>query len=82
MDAGQADRPYRTDQQNYIVDCHFRQIEEPYRLAAQLAEIPGIAEHGLFIDYADAALAADAGEIMVLRQGHATRPLSRIETLP
>ncbi|HVO62793.1 MAG TPA: ribose-5-phosphate isomerase RpiA [Terriglobales bacterium] len=67
---------YITDQQNYIVDCHFGVIEDPRALAAELEAIPGIAEHGLFIDYAAAALVADRAEVQFLRRG---RPVCRVE---
>src|SRR5271170_1984232 len=53
-----AEEPYLTDQQNYILDCKFGVIEFPADLAARLEKIPGIAEHGLFLGYASAALIA------------------------
>jgi ribose 5-phosphate isomerase A len=74
--------PYFTDQQNYIVDCHFGGITDPRWLASKLETTPGIAEHGLFIDYAKAALVADGSEVMVLRRGQGVRPISQFETLP
>jgi ribose 5-phosphate isomerase A len=45
-------QPFITDEGNYILDCNFGQIDKPAELAAQLEKIPGIVEHGLFIDYA------------------------------
>lgn len=82
MLSGRTARPYLTDQRNYIVDCHFGVIEDPRELASELGATPGIAEHGLFIDYANAALVADGPEILVLRQGKVTRPISQFKTLP
>ncbi len=82
MMAGQGNQPYLTDQQNYIVDCQFGRIADPRSLAAKLEATPGIAEHGLFIDYANAALIADADEVMVLRRGRAASSISQFETLP
>jgi len=75
-------RPYLTDQQNYIVDCHFGGIGDPRALATELEAIPGIAEHGLFIDYANAALIADGGDVRVLRRGQSARPVSEFNDLP
>ncbi len=72
---------YLTDQQNYIVDSHFGVIADPRTLAKELEAIPGIAEHGLFIDYADAALIADGSEVVVLRNGDA-RSISDFHDLP
>lgn len=73
---------YVTDQQNYIVDCHFGVIEDPRVLGSKLEAIPGIAEHGLFIDYADAAVIADGSDIHVFRRGQSPRPVAEFEGLP
>lgn len=42
-----------TDNHNYILDCQFEGIEDPFRLSRQLNDIPGVVENGLFIDVAD-----------------------------
>ena len=76
------DRPYMTDQQNYIVDCHFGKIKDPRRLASNLETIPGIAEHGLFIDYAKAALTADGEQVSVWLAGKPACPLPNFSELP
>jgi len=47
------DRPYLTDQQNYVLDCHFGLIAQPAFLAGQLSSIPGILGHGLFLSEID-----------------------------
>jgi ribose 5-phosphate isomerase A len=47
--------PYRTDQQNFILDCRFGPIAEPFRLASLLSAIPGVLGHGLFLTEIDAA---------------------------
>lgn len=75
-------QPYLTDQQNYIVDCHFGTIEDPRGLASKLEAIPGIAEHGLFIDYANAAIIADGSDVRVFRRGHDVRLIKEFEALP
>src|SRR5208283_1390864 len=48
--------PYLTDNCNQILDCCFREIEDPAALAVALSNIPGIFEHGLFIGLASVAL--------------------------
>lgn len=73
---------YITDQQNYIVDCHFGVIEDPRGLASKLEAIPGIAEHGLFIDYAKAAILAEGNAARIFRPGHDPLPVSEVELLP
>lgn len=47
---------YLTDEKNWILDCDFGLIEDPQKLATQLSLIPGVVEHGLFIDIANLIL--------------------------
>jgi ribose 5-phosphate isomerase A len=82
MDQESQSRPYLTDQQNYILDCHFRVIEQPARLASKLEKIPGIVEHGLFIGYARAALVAHGERVRMLLRNGASEPLSSGDKLP
>lgn len=51
-----AGEPFITDEGHHILDCHFEQIPDPPALAYTLSEIPGVVEHGLFIDLADVLL--------------------------
>lgn len=67
MNAQRPAEPYFTDQGNYIVDCRCSAIGDARALAAKLESVPGIAEHGLFIDYATSAIIADDSEVFVLR---------------
>lgn len=69
------DQPYLTDQHNQILDCHFGEIEDPADLARHLQKIPGIAEHGLFLDCAKTALIADGSQLSILRSGQPQMPL-------
>ena len=41
-----------TDGGNYILDCHCGRIPDAEALAARLSNVPGVVEHGLFIDIA------------------------------
>jgi len=82
MDAASQTRPYFTDQQNYILDCRFRAIAQPARLASELEKIPGIVEHGLFIGYARAALVAEGTEVRMLSPDGRTQALSGGDELP
>lgn len=43
------DAPFRTDQENWVLDCAFGPIADPAALAAALSEIPGMLGHGLFL---------------------------------
>jgi ribose 5-phosphate isomerase A len=75
-------QPYLTDQRNYILDCKFGVIESPADLAARLEKIPGIAEHGLFLGYANAALIARGSDLFVLRSNVAAKPIEDFHALP
>jgi ribose 5-phosphate isomerase A len=61
-------KPYVTDENHHILDCHFGLISDADRLALKLNEMPGIVEHGLFIGMAKVALFAKGGAILELRR--------------
>jgi ribose 5-phosphate isomerase A len=61
-------KPYLTDENNYILDCRFGQIEDADALAWQLSDMPGVVEHGLFIGMASVVLVAYGSEIIELRR--------------
>ncbi|MGY6633226.1 MAG: ribose-5-phosphate isomerase RpiA [Alkalilacustris sp.] len=48
--------PARTDQGNLILDLHLGRIDDAHRLALALSQIPGVVEHGLFLDLCDRVL--------------------------
>ncbi|MGB0906698.1 MAG: ribose-5-phosphate isomerase RpiA [Maricaulaceae bacterium] len=45
--------PLITDGGHYILDSRCRKIPNPSETAARLSEIPGVMEHGIFVDLAD-----------------------------
>jgi len=47
------DGPVVTDNGNLLLDCAFGAVDDPAALAATLAGVPGILEHGLFVGLAD-----------------------------
>ncbi|MBU0496739.1 MAG: ribose-5-phosphate isomerase RpiA [Candidatus Thermoplasmatota archaeon] len=47
------DEKYLTDNANYLLDCDFDRIEDPEALDIALHAIPGVVEHGLFINLVD-----------------------------
>jgi ribose 5-phosphate isomerase A len=51
--AKRKDGPVVTDNGNLVLDCAFGAIDDPSTLATQLATLPGIVEHGLFVGEAD-----------------------------
>jgi len=58
-------QPLRTDQGNYIIDCHFRQIIAATQLEERLNMIPGVVENGLFIALCTRMIMADGEKIVV-----------------
>ncbi|MFB6137397.1 MAG: ribose-5-phosphate isomerase RpiA [Halobacteriaceae archaeon] len=52
-DAERKDGPVVTDNGNLVLDCAFGEIEDPGALAAELAALPGVVAHGLFVGLAD-----------------------------
>jgi ribose 5-phosphate isomerase A len=59
--------PFVTDEGHHILDCSFGQIPDPPVLARRLSDMPGIVEHGLFIDMASVVLIARGHEVTELR---------------
>lgn len=74
--------PYWTDQNNWILDCNFRSIPDPHSLAAQLRSIPGILEHGLFLDLAKLAVIADGNRVSLLRPDRAPVSAVSLASMP
>ncbi|MFB6095976.1 MAG: ribose-5-phosphate isomerase RpiA [Haloferacaceae archaeon] len=51
--AERKDGPVITDNGNLVLDCDFGRIDDPGALAGTLSAVPGVVEHGLFVDMAD-----------------------------
>lgn len=59
---------YVTDGGHHIIDASFGRIPDAEALAGGLARIPGVVEHGLFLNLADAAIiASEKGVRMMAR---------------
>ena len=55
-------QPYKTDQNNFILDANLGQMADPHRIAEKLDGRAGIVEHGLFLGLAsDVIIAAEDG---------------------
>jgi ribose 5-phosphate isomerase A len=63
---GPAGAPFLTDQGNYVLDCHFGLISDPQTLAVRLDEIPGLIEHGLFLDLASRVIIGSGDSFILI----------------
>ncbi|DBA67664.1 TPA: hypothetical protein ACH3X2_001257 [Trebouxia sp. C0005] len=53
------DKPYITDNQNYIVDLYFQEpLKDPYAAAEAISKLTGIVDHGLFLNMVDVVVIA------------------------
>jgi ribose 5-phosphate isomerase A len=60
------DVPFRTDENNLILDAHFGPLEDLPRMDAQLKARAGIVEHGLFLGLAQIVVWAGAEGVSVM----------------
>jgi ribose 5-phosphate isomerase A len=58
--------PLVTDGGNYILDSRCEKIPNPAETAAALARIPGVMEHGLFIDLADVIVIGEDEHVKIM----------------
>ena len=52
-----------TDNKNYLIDLDLQRINNPAKLATELIQIPGVVDHGLFIDYASMVIMGKGNEV-------------------
>ena len=60
--------PFVTDEGHHILDCSFGQIVDPPSLARTLDAMPGVVDHGLFINLASVVLVARGSEVQEIRR--------------
>jgi ribose 5-phosphate isomerase A len=61
------EKPYMTDNSNYIIDCSFGEIPHPAELHDKINAIVGVVENGLFINLARKLVAGYSnGDVKVL----------------
>jgi ribose 5-phosphate isomerase A len=65
---GEGDRVFVTDGGHWLLDARLQRIVDPKALAARLAAVPGVMEHGLFIDMAQAAILAGPEGIRLIER--------------
>lgn len=62
------DRPFMSDNGNYIVHCGFERIDDPREMEATIALIPGVVDSGLFVDLASKIIVASEDGIRILER--------------
>jgi ribose 5-phosphate isomerase A len=65
---GQDGHAFVTDGGHWIIDASFGRIADPARLAHDLAVIPGVMEHGLFVGLAQTVILAGRDGIRVVER--------------
>ncbi|KAM7272738.1 hypothetical protein ACFE04_027401 [Oxalis oulophora] len=61
------DKPYVTDNSNYIVDLYFETpIKDSYAAGREIAKLEGVVDHGLFLDMATAVIIAGKTGVSVM----------------
>jgi ribose 5-phosphate isomerase A len=65
---GKDGHAFVTDGGHWIIDAAFDHIADPKALALRLAAVPGVMEHGLFIDLAQTAILAGPGGVRVIER--------------
>jgi len=58
--------PVVTDNGNLVFDCAFGTVADPSALADRLAGVPGVVDHGLFVDLADTVHVGDGDGVRVV----------------
>lgn len=66
---GPGGAPFVTDGGHHIYDARIPGLgDDPAAIAATLDAIPGLVEHGLFLGFAEQAIIAQAGEVVVMNR--------------
>lgn len=55
-----------TDEGHHILDCKFGRITDAHTLARTLSDMPGVVEHGLFLDMAEQVIVGDENGVETL----------------
>jgi ribose 5-phosphate isomerase A len=62
-------RPFITDGGHHILDAALGSIPDPQALAARLAQVPGVVEHGLFVGMATLAILGGPDGVRIVEAG-------------
>ncbi|WNY29102.1 Ribose-5-phosphate isomerase A [Methanimicrococcus stummii] len=65
--AAKKDGPVITDNGNFVVDCTFGEIKDPKELAAKISQIPGVVEHGIFMNVDEVVIGNADGTVEIIK---------------
>lgn len=57
-----------TDGGHYIIDLYLNEIENPYELQNNLDSMPGVVEHGLFLNIADTIIVGKENSVEIINK--------------
>jgi ribose 5-phosphate isomerase A len=57
-----------TDGGHWIIDAHLGRIDDPHALADSLSKIPGVMEHGLFVDMATVTIIGGPAGVRIIER--------------
>ena len=66
--AAKKDGPVITDNGNFVIDCQFGEIKNPIETAAKISQIPGVVEHGIFMNCDLAVIGKEDGSIEIIEK--------------
>jgi ribose 5-phosphate isomerase A len=65
---GKDEQVFVTDSGHWILDAHLQRIPDPPELAARLCTVPGVMEHGLFINNAWTVILAGSNGVRLIER--------------
>jgi ribose 5-phosphate isomerase A len=65
---GKDEQVFVTDSGHWILDAHLQRIPDPRELAARLCTVPGVMEHGLFINNAQIVILAGSNGVRLIER--------------
>jgi ribose 5-phosphate isomerase A len=65
---GKDEQVFVTDGGHWILDAHLRRIPDPRELAVRLCTVPGVVEHGLFINNAGTVIVAGPNGVRLIER--------------
>ena len=60
------DEVYITDGGHFLADLHLGSIEDPFKLDMELKKIPGVLEHGLFLNMVNKVVSASNDKVEII----------------